>query len=88
MRLAHGEITTGNMAVPSRIFVKILLMVFFSRKEVLYRFQFHRQLSAILFLQFTIHSIYLWKLIIFSVINTGSILDPPVISLPVRFVST
>ena len=72
------------MAVPTRIFVKILLMVFFSRKEVLYRFQFHRQLCPGFFLLFSEHRFNLRDLFIFSVINAGSVLDPSVISLPVH----
>ena len=71
------------MAVPARVLLEILLVVFFCREEVFYRLHLHCKLCPGDLLLAAVLSVDLSQLILLRIVNTCPVLNPDVISLPV-----
>ena len=72
-----------DMAISAGILIQVFLMVFFCAEKVPERFCFYCKLCSGSFFLFIVYFHDLRQLAVLGVIDASSVLDPPIIPLPV-----
>ena len=81
--LLQMEHRTRDMTISTRILLQVFLMIFFCAEKVPERFCFYCKLCSGSFFLFSVYFHDLRQLAVLGVIDACSVLDPPVIALPV-----